>query len=84
MGSSVYSEKYQAFLTRLRAARLETGLTQAEVAQRLQVPQSFISKSESGERRLDVIELTEFAAIYKKPLTYFAYGADQDPNSSAP
>jgi transcriptional regulator with XRE-family HTH domain len=82
MGSSVYSEKYQAFLTRLRAARLEVGLTQVEVAERLQVPQSYVSKSESGERRLDVIELTEFAEIYKKPLAYFAYGLDKDPRTS--
>lgn len=44
----------------LRAVRQEAGLTQAQIAQRLGVPQSFVSKYESGERRL---ELPEIAAI---------------------
>jgi transcriptional regulator with XRE-family HTH domain len=78
MGSSVHSDRYQAFLTRLRAARREAGLTQQEVAAQLGVPQSYISKCESGERRVDVIELTDFAALYNKSLSYFAYG-QKDP-----
>ncbi len=71
MSSSVYSSRYKEFLKRLKAARLEAGLTQAEVAALLQVPQSFISKCESGERRVDVIELMEFAAIYQRSILYF-------------
>jgi transcriptional regulator with XRE-family HTH domain len=39
----------------------EAGLTQVEVAKRLDVPQSFVSKYETGERRLDVIELRHVA-----------------------
>jgi hypothetical protein len=34
-------------------------------------PRSFVSKSESGDRRVDVIELKAFARLYKKPLDYF-------------
>lgn len=71
MGSSVHSNRYKAFLKRLRSARLEAGLTQVEVAQQLNQPQSFVSKCESGERRVDVVELIDFAAIYKKSLLYF-------------
>jgi transcriptional regulator with XRE-family HTH domain len=41
------------------------------VAQRLGRPQSFVSKSESGERRLDPVELSALARIYRKPLEYF-------------
>ena len=41
----------------LRQIRLEAGLRQIDVAQRLGQPQSFVSKYESGERRLDVLEL---------------------------
>jgi len=71
MGSAVYSKRYREFLRRLRAARLEVGLTQTEVAALLNVHQSYVSKCESGERRVDVIELTDFATIYQKPLLYF-------------
>jgi transcriptional regulator with XRE-family HTH domain len=71
MGGSIYSVRYQAFLQRLRSARLEAGLTQAQVAQKLNQPQSYISRCESGERRVDVVELTDLAMIYKKPLDYF-------------
>ena len=71
MGSSVHSERYKAFLQRLRAARKEAGLTQEEVAARLKVHQSYVSKCESGERRVDVVELSDFAVIYKRPLDFF-------------
>jgi transcriptional regulator with XRE-family HTH domain len=50
---------------------LGAGLTQVEVAKRLKVPQSFVSKCESGERRVDVIELLAFARVYRKPLGFF-------------
>lgn len=42
-----------------------------EVAAKLHRPQSFVSKCESGERRVDVVELTEFARLYGKELSYF-------------
>jgi len=71
MTSNVYSEKYRRFLDNLRRARLEAGLSQAEVASIFQKPQSYISKCESGERRIDVVELMEFAKLYKKTLYEF-------------
>ena len=73
MGSSVHSVRYQEFLKRLRAARKKAGLTQLEVAQQLEVHQSFVSKSESGERRVDVVELADFAKLYQKELDYFVF-----------
>ncbi|MEV0357677.1 helix-turn-helix transcriptional regulator [Nocardia sp. NPDC050697] len=57
MEKSIYSAEYQRLCAFLRQLRLEAGLTQVEVARRLDVPQSFVSKYETGERRLDVIEL---------------------------
>ena len=69
--ASIFRAEYRKFLKRLQAARLEAGLTQEEVAKLLGKPQSFISKSESGERRVDVVELRHFAEIYQKPVTYF-------------
>lgn len=76
MGGATRSRRYQKFLQRLRAARKAAGLTQVEVAQLLHQPQSYVSRCESGERRLDVIELSDFAAIYNQPLSYFV---DQNP-----
>ena len=47
----------------LVAAREEAGLTQVEVAARLNKPQSFVSKYERGERRLDFTEFVELADV---------------------
>jgi len=68
---SQHSARYKRFLKRLRAARLQAGLTQIEVAATLRRPQSFVSKCESGERRVDVIELEDLARLYQKPISYF-------------
>ena len=58
-------------LKKLIKARIESGMTQKEVASILNKHQSYVSKSESGERRIDVIELNEFTNIYGKPLGFF-------------
>ncbi len=51
--------------------RLEAGLTQVDVAQALSKHQSYISKYETGERRVDFVELLDFARIYQKPIEFF-------------
>ena len=61
MEKSLYSAEYQQLCTLLRELRREAGLTQVAVAERLQEPQSFVSKYESGEHRLDMIELRHVA-----------------------
>jgi transcriptional regulator with XRE-family HTH domain len=71
MGRSLHSERYKHLLARLGEARRRVGLTQAEVARRLRRPQSYVSKCESGERRIDVIELAEFANLYRKSIEFF-------------
>lgn len=60
MEKSIYSQEYSLFLAQLRNAREEKGLTQTDVAQELGQTQSFVSKVERGERRLDVVELRAF------------------------
>ena len=52
-----YSRRYKQFLTALRRAREAQGVTQIELARKLRVDQSWISKVERGTRRLDVVEL---------------------------
>lgn len=71
---SIHTPAYKALLVRLREAREAAGLTQETVAKRFGKPQSFVSKCESGERRIDPTELEIFADLYKKPLTYFLKG----------
>lgn len=71
MSKSVYSKDYKEIMERLKKARVEAGLSQQTVADKLGKPQSYISKIESGERRLDVAELKKIAEIYKKPVSYF-------------
>lgn len=66
-----YVQQYRVFLRRLKQARQSAGLTQEEVARRLSRPQSFISKCESGERRVDFVELRYFARLYRKPMSFF-------------
>jgi len=68
---SPHSARYRQFLQRLREARLQAGFTQAEVAKALRRPQSFVSKCESGERRVDVVELEDFARLYRKSISFF-------------
>lgn len=62
---------YAAFLKRLRRARTEAALSQTEAARRLGKPQSFVSKCESGERRVDAVELLAFARVYGVAVTFF-------------
>ncbi|MFA6408527.1 MAG: helix-turn-helix transcriptional regulator [Candidatus Paceibacterota bacterium] len=71
MSKSVHSEDYRQVIKRLKEARLEAGLSQQDVADKLGKPQSYISKIESGERRLDVAEIKKFASIYKKDVSFF-------------
>jgi DNA-binding XRE family transcriptional regulator len=68
---TTHSQAYRDFSSQLRQARKEAGLTQIEVARLLGRPQSFVSKCESGERRVDVTELAKFAGAYSKPLDFF-------------
>ncbi len=77
---NVHRKSYRDFLERVKQARAQAGLTQTDVAKKLGKPQSYVSKFESGERRLDYIEVRELAVIYKVSMTYF----DEAPASAPP
>jgi transcriptional regulator with XRE-family HTH domain len=64
MASNIYSDEYKKITNKLREARAKSGLTQKQVAEKLGKPQSYVSKSEAGDRRLDVTELKKFADLY--------------------
>jgi transcriptional regulator with XRE-family HTH domain len=57
MFKTTYSSRYRKFLAALRKAREDRDITQVQLAGRLKVPQSLISKIERGQRRMDIVEL---------------------------
>ncbi|WP_449045937.1 helix-turn-helix domain-containing protein [Paracoccus versutus] len=59
MGRTLRSPGHLALMAALKRARLDAGLTQTELAERLKRPQSFVAKYENGERRIEVVELIE-------------------------
>ena len=59
------------FQSMIREARLKAGLTQSKLADKLGKPQSYIAKYETGERRLDVIELLSILAVIGQNPTEF-------------
>ncbi len=69
--SATHTRGYRYLLRRLREARLDAGFTQVEVAAALGRHQSFVTKCELGERRIDPIELQQFAKLYRKRISYF-------------
>ena len=69
--SKLYSQKNKNLLEKLRLARLEAGLTQIQASKKLKKPQSYLSKIERGERKIEAIELGDFAKIYNKDINYF-------------
>jgi transcriptional regulator with XRE-family HTH domain len=69
MEKSIHSAQYAAFLRVFRQARKRAGLTQVQLAKRLGETQSFISKCERGERRIDVVELRHFCRAFGVPLS---------------
>ena len=58
-------------LRRLGDARRSAGMTQVQVSAALGKHQSFVSKCENGERRVDAIELAAFAGLYQRPIAWF-------------
>jgi transcriptional regulator with XRE-family HTH domain len=69
--SAVHTAEYRYLLKRLREARRQARLTQVQVAKALARPQSFVTKCELGERRIDPVDLQRFAKLYRKPLSFF-------------
>ena len=68
---TIYSKDHQYAVDAIKKARLEAGFDQVRVAKLLGRTQSYVSKVESGQRRIDIVQLKTFAKIYKKPVSYF-------------
>ena len=61
MRKTLHTSEHEALLSTLRTAREKAGLTQAQLADRLGKPQSFVAKYENGERRIDIVEFVALA-----------------------
>lgn len=61
MEKTLNTPEHKVLLEVLKGLRADAGLRQVDVAERLGVHQSFVSKYESGERRLDLVELRQVA-----------------------
>lgn len=66
-----YQKAYKEFTKRLVAARKNAGLTQVQVARRLGKSHTYVSKCELGERRVDFVELQQFARLYNQDIEFF-------------
>ncbi len=71
MSKSIYSPDQKNIAKKLKDARLEAGIDQTLVAKIMGKSQSYVSKIEAGQRRIDVVQLKEFAKVYDKSLDYF-------------
>ena len=60
MGKHLRTARHKALITALKAARESAGITQRELARRLDRAHSFVGKIESGERQLNVLEFCEY------------------------
>ena len=71
MQKSIHSAHYAVFLKVLKKSREDAGLSQVQLARKIGETQTFVSKCERGERRIDVIELRTFCRAFGVPLKQF-------------
>lgn len=74
---TIFPEQKETLFHLLKRIRVEAGLNQEELARRLNKPQSFVSKYESGERRLDLLEIKCVCAAVGVSLSEFAEHLEQ-------
>ena len=71
MKNNIYTKEYKKLTAKLIKARQDSLLTQKDVAKLIKKTQSYISKNEAGQKKIDIIEMKLLARIYKKNVLYF-------------
>lgn len=84
MDKAIYTAGQSRLIALLRRYRELAGLRQVDVAQRLAVPQSFVSKYESGERRLDLVELQQVCVALEVQLQDLVRAFESEEPSPSP
>lgn len=71
MEKSIFTREHAVLVAALRDLRLRAGMTQVDLAAKLGRSQSFVTKAETGERRLDVVQLRQVCRILGTTLPLF-------------
>ena len=71
MANRLWDKRRQAVYVLLKKIRVDTGFTQLELAEALDKPQSYVSKFETGERKLDFIEVADICRVLDYSLQLF-------------
>ena len=78
MEKTIYTREYRVLLRLLREARQASGLTQVELANKLAITQSLLSKMERGDRRIDIVELRALCTAIGLDLEDFVQRLDRE------
>jgi len=68
---SIHSDEYKEIILKIIKSRNEAGLSQKDVARIINKTQSYISKIENCQLRIDVVQLGELAKLFNKNISYF-------------
>jgi transcriptional regulator with XRE-family HTH domain len=71
MSKTIHTQDHKYIVKKLREARIEAGLSQKDVGVKMGKSQSYISKIESGQRRIDIVQLKMFTGLYGKKIKFF-------------
>ena len=75
---TIYDKEYRLLVQRLKKTRTDSGFTQSQLAEKLQIDQSYVSKYERCERRLDVMEIRDICGALRVDFVDFLSQLDED------